>query len=60
MNKLLDEITNWFDNGYTNFKRDWIKNQCAKEDKHFVIPNTYQCSLCKKKSIKLKDGGYKW
>jgi hypothetical protein len=45
---------------YDLFKRDWINNQCKKEDKHFVIPGTFSCSLCGKRAIKLKGGGYRW
>lgn len=45
---------------YPEFKRSWIANQCAKEDKHFVVPGTFECSLCHKQVIKIKNGGYKW
>ena len=45
---------------YPQFKRDWIAYQCAKENLHFVIPGTFECSLCHKQAIKLKGGGYKF
>lgn len=45
--------------GYSNFKKNWINNECKNKDLHFTIPNTYKCSLCSKKATKInKDGGY--
>jgi hypothetical protein len=55
---LITQITK--DLYYPIFKENWINYECRVLGKHFVIPDTFECSLCHKQAIKLKNGGYKF